>query len=151
MPLKLYMRPLAAVPGGSRPISRPPGIDRHERPFANRASVRPRRRARRSPAWRRPPVGSEPADDGAPRQTTVGTSPISPDIQAAFCQDQVAFMHGAEPQFATAHDPVVAEDGSTTIEVTIAGDNEGIRTFQCRLDASNRFAGVTTTSIQGAL
>ena len=101
----------------------------------------------------RPPVavGSEPADDGAPRQITVGTSPISPDIQAAFCQDQVAFMHGEEPQFATAHDPVVAEDGSTTIEVTIARDNEAIRTFQCRLDASNRFAGVTTTSIQGAL
>ena len=101
----------------------------------------------------RPPaaVGSEPADDGAPRATAAGTSPINPDIPAAFCQDQVAFMHGEEPQFATAHDPVVAEDGSTTIEVTIAKDNEGIRTFQCRLDASNRFAGVTTTSIQGAL
>ena len=94
---------------------------------------------------------SEPANDGAPRATAAGTSPINPDIQAAFCQDQVAFMHGAEPQFATAHAPVVAEDGSTTIEVTIAKDNEGIRTFQCRLDASNRFAGVTTTSIQGAL
>jgi hypothetical protein len=104
-------------------------------------------------ASQRPPaaVGSEPADDGTTSPLGLGTSPISPDIQAAFCQDQVAFMHGAEPQFATAHDPVVAQDGSTTIEVTIAKDNEGIRTFQCRLDASNRFAGVTTTSIQGAL
>jgi hypothetical protein len=104
-------------------------------------------------ASRRPPaaVGSEPADDGTTRPLGLGTSPISPDMQAAFCQDQVAFMHGAEPQFATAHDPVVAQDGSTTIEVTIAKDNEGIRNFQCRLDASNRFAGVTTTSIQGAL
>ncbi len=101
----------------------------------------------------RPPaaVGSEPADDGTTSPLGLGTSPISPDIQAAFCQDQVAFMHGAEPQFATAHDPVVAQDGSTTIEVTIAKDNEEIRTFQCRLDASNRFAGVTTTSIQSAL
>jgi hypothetical protein len=104
-------------------------------------------------ASQRPPaaVGSEPADDGTTRPLGLGTSPISPDMQAAFCQDQVAFMHGAEPQFATAHDPVVAQDGSTTIEVTIAKDNEEIRTFQCRLDASNRFAGVTTTSIQSAL
>jgi len=104
-------------------------------------------------ASQRPPaaVGSEPADDGTTSPLGLGTSPISPDIQAAFCQDQVAFMQGAEPQFATAHDPVVAQDGSTTIEVTIAKDTEGIRTFQCRLDANNRFAGVTTTSIQGAL
>ena len=59
-------------------------------------------------------------------------------------------MQGVEPQFATAHDPVVAEDGSTTIEVTIS-DSGGVRSFQCRLDAGNRFAGVTTTSIQGVL
>lgn len=97
-------------------------------------------------------VASDPANEGMPRHATArGTSPIKPQLQAAFCQDQVAFMQGVEPQFATAHDPVVAADGSTTIEVTIAKDNEGITTFQCRLDASNRFAGVTTTSIQGAL
>jgi hypothetical protein len=96
-------------------------------------------------------VGSETVDEGIPRATAAGTSPIRPEIQAAFCQDQVAFMQSVEPQFATAHEPVVAEDGSTTIEVTIAEGTEGIRTFQCRLDPSNRFAGVTTTSIRGAL
>jgi hypothetical protein len=98
-------------------------------------------------------VGSEAAGDGIPalsRATAPGTSPIKPSLQAAFCQDQVAFMQGVEPQFATAHDPVVAEDGSTTIEVTIS-DSGGVRSFQCRLDASNRFAGVSTTSIRGAL
>lgn len=99
-------------------------------------------------------VGEDPADDGIPaipHATALGTSPISPKLQTAFCQDQVAFMQGAEPRFATAHDPVVAADGSTTIEVTVAKENEDIKTFQCRLDASNRFAGVTTTSIRGAL
>jgi hypothetical protein len=98
-------------------------------------------------------VGPQSADDGIPalsRATAPGTSPIKPSLQAAFCQDQVAFMQGVEPQFATAHDPVVAEDGSTTIEVTIS-DSGGARSFQCRLDAGNRFAGVTTTSIRGAL
>src|SRR5262249_26778387 len=98
-------------------------------------------------------VGSEPADDGkpgAPRATAPRTSPIKPELQAAFCQDQVAFMQGVKPQFATVHDPVVAEDGSTTIEVMVSKDG-GTRAFQCRLDANNRFAGVTSTSIQDAL
>ncbi|RLP28243.1 hypothetical protein [Mesorhizobium sp. YM1C-6-2] len=98
-------------------------------------------------------VGPESADanEGIPRATAAGTSPIKPEIQAAFCQDQVAFMQSVEPQFATAHPPVVAADGSTTIEVTVAKDGEGAKTFDCRLDASNRFTGVTTASIQGAL
>jgi len=98
-------------------------------------------------------VGPESADanEGIPRATATGTSPIKPEIQAAFCQDQVAFMQSVEPQFATAHPPVVAADGSTTIEVTVVKENEGARTFDCRLDAGNRFVGVSTTTIRDAL
>jgi hypothetical protein len=99
-------------------------------------------------------VGSQGADAAAdeaiPSVTAVGTSPIPPAIQTAFCQDQVAFMQSVEPQFATAHEPMVAVDGSTTITVTVAKEN-GIQTFECRLDAGNRFVGVTSTTIQGAL
>ena len=99
-------------------------------------------------------VGSQTADAAAdkaiPRMTAAGTSPIKPEIQPAFCQDQVAFMQGVEPQFATAGQPVVAADGSTTIQVTVT-KGQGIQTFECRLDAGNRFAGVTTASIHGAL
>ena len=91
------------------------------------------------------------ADEAIPRVTAAGTSPIKPEVQTAFCQDQVAFMQSVEPQFATAGEPVVAEDGSTTIAVTVAEGNQAIRTFECQLDASNRFVGVTTSTIQGAL
>lgn len=97
------------------------------------------------------PTADAATDEGIPRTTAVGTSPIPPDIQTAFCQDQVAFMQSVEPEFAAAHEPVVAADGSTTIQVTVAKGNQAIQTFDCRLDAGNRFVGVTTASISGAL
>lgn len=74
--------------------------------------------------------------------TPVGTSPISPDKQAAFCQDEVAFRVKAELQHATVGERVVAADGSTTIDVTIDNGMAGAKTFKCRLDASNRFIDV---------
>ena len=92
-----------------------------------------------------------PVDEGIPQVTAAGTSPIRPDIQAAFCQDQVAFMQGAERQYATAHERVVAADGSTTIDVTVDKENEGVKTFKCRLDASSRFVDVVATTSDGAL
>ena len=80
-----------------------------------------------------------------------GTSPISPDIQAAFCQDQVAFMQGMDRQDVTPHERVVAADGSTTIDVTFDKGNEGVKIFKCRLDASGRFVDVVATTSDGAL
>lgn len=75
-----------------------------------------------------------------------GTSPIKPEIQTAFCQDQVAFVYSAEPQFVTAQGRVVAPDGSTTIDVTINDAAGGAKTYICRLDAENRFVDVTAAS-----
>jgi hypothetical protein len=89
-------------------------------------------------------------DTATPRVTAVGTNPISPGKQAAFCQDQVAYTYRAEPQDVTTRERVVAADGSTTIDVTVDKGNEGVKTFKCRLDASNRFVDVTATS-EGAL
>jgi hypothetical protein len=80
-----------------------------------------------------------------------GTSPISPDKQAAFCQDQTAFMFSAEPQYVTTRERVVAADGSTTIEVTIDKGNETARTFECRLDSSNRFIDVIAMTSDGLM
>ena len=86
------------------------------------------------------PVEQEPQGMGA------GSSPISPDIQPAFCQDQVAFMQGTERQNATTHERVVAPDGSTTIDVTVDKGSEGLKTFKCRLDASSRFVDVVAAT-----
>ncbi len=89
------------------------------------------------------PVTTAPtASFEAPKVMAAGTSPITPSKQPAFCQDQVANMYDAEPHNVVAHGPVVAADGSTTIDVTIGG----ARTFKCRLDASNRFIEVTPMS-----
>jgi hypothetical protein len=96
-------------------------------------------------------AGTSPTGDMTPRAAAVGTSPISPDKQAAFCQDQIAFMYSAEPQFVTTGERVVAADGSTTIDVTVEKGNEGVKTFKCRLDASNRFIDVMARTSDGAL
>jgi hypothetical protein len=90
-------------------------------------------------------VGISPPGETIPRVTAPGTTPISPDKQAAFCQDQVAFMYDAKPQFATTRERVVAADGSTTIDVTIDKGNGGGNTYKCRLDAGNRFVDVTAS------
>jgi hypothetical protein len=71
-----------------------------------------------------------------------GTSPISADKQAAFCQDQVAYMYRTDSQYVKALERVVAADGSTTIAVTVNETNEGVNIFNCRLDSSNRFIDV---------
>lgn len=89
--------------------------------------------------------GSETIDgtlDQGPQVLTVGTSPINPNKQAAFCQDEVAFRFKAEPQQVTTRERVVAADGSTTIEVMVDKGMAGVKTFKCRLDASNRFVDV---------
>ncbi len=55
-------------------------------------------------------------------------------------------MNSTERQYATTRERVVAADGSTTIDVTVDKGNEGVKTFKCRLDASNRFIDVVATS-----
>jgi hypothetical protein len=90
------------------------------------------------------------ADQGAPRTMAAGTSPISPDKQLAFCQDQTAFMFKAEPQYATTGERVVAADGSTTIDVTI-NKGDGVKTYKCRLDAGNRFIDVVAMTGDGLM
>ena len=94
---------------------------------------------------------ASPTSDTTAIVTAAGTSPISPDIQAAFCRDQTAYMYSTEPQYVTARERVVAADGSTTIDVIIDKGNEGLRTFKCRLDASNRFIDVIAATSDGAL
>ena len=86
------------------------------------------------------------ADEGVPAVTAPGTSPIRPDIQAAFCQDQVAFTQGTQRQYATARERVIAPDGSITIDVAVDKGIGGVKTFKCRLDASSRFVDVVPTS-----
>ena len=71
--------------------------------------------------------------------TAVGTSPIPPNLQVAFCDDQIAFTTGVEREHLTPGERVVAADGSTTIDVTVDKGSEGVKTFKCRLDASGRF------------
>ena len=82
----------------------------------------------------------------APHVTAVGTSPISPGRQPAFCKDQAAYMYGAEPQNVTTRERVVAADGGATIDVTVDKGNEGVKTFKCRFDDGNRFVEVAATS-----
>ena len=89
---------------------------------------------------------SKTASFDAPRVTAPGTSPISPGMQVAFCQDHVADMYGAKRQNATTGERVLAADGSTTINVTVDKGSEGVRSFKCRLDASNRFIDVVATT-----
>ena len=60
-------------------------------------------------------------------------------------------MYGAEPQYVTTRERVVAADGSTTIDVTVDKGSEGVKTFKCRLDASNRFIDVIAATSDGAL
>jgi hypothetical protein len=92
-----------------------------------------------------------PVDQGAPQVMAAGTSPINPDKQAAFCQDQVAFMFKTEPQYVTARESIVAADDSTTIDVTVDKGNEGVKTYKCRLDAGNRFIDVIASTSDAAL
>ena len=87
----------------------------------------------------------------SPTVTAAGTSPISPDKQAEFCQDQVAFSYSTEPQYVTAREREVAADGSTTIDVTVDNEKEGVKTFKCRLDATNRFVDVVAATSAGVL
>ena len=87
----------------------------------------------------------------APRVTAPGTSPISPSKQLAFCQDQVADMYGAKRENAVTGERVVAADGGTTINVTVNKAEEGVKTFSCRLDATNHFIDVVATTTQAAL
>jgi hypothetical protein len=84
-------------------------------------------------------TANQTANEGIPKPTAVGTSPIRPDLQPAFCQDQVAFMTSTEHQRVVPLERVVAADGSTTIDVTVDKGSEGVKTFKCRLDASGRF------------
>jgi hypothetical protein len=85
----------------------------------------------------------------APHVTAPGTSSISPGKQPAFCQDQVAYTYDAQPQDVTTHERVVAADGGATIDVTV--ENEGVKTFKCRFDDSNRFIDVMATTSAEAL
>jgi curli biogenesis system outer membrane secretion channel CsgG len=74
--------------------------------------------------------------------TAVGTTPIKPSRQPAFCQDQVAYTYEAERQNVTTHERVVGADGGATIDVTV--DKGGtVKTFKCRFDDGNRFVEVT--------
>jgi hypothetical protein len=84
-------------------------------------------------------TANQTANEGIPKPTAVGTSPIRPDLQPAFCQDQVAFMTSTEHQLVVPLERIVAADGSTTIDVTVDKGIEGVKTFKCRLDASHRF------------
>ena len=87
----------------------------------------------------------------APRVTAAGTSPISASRQPAFCQDQVAFMYDAQPQNVTTRERVGATDGGATIDVTVDKGNEGVKTFKCRFDDSNRFIDVVAMTSDDAL
>lgn len=90
------------------------------------------------------PAGEGPAgEEDAPKVMAAGTSPIPPELQAAFCKDQVAFMYDAEPQDAVAQERVVAADGSATVDVVIDKGSGGRKTYVCSLGADNRFVGVT--------
>jgi type IV pilus biogenesis protein CpaD/CtpE len=89
-----------------------------------------------------------PVDRGV---MAAGTSPINPDKQVAFCQDQVAFMFKAEPQYVTTRERIVAADGSTTIDVAVDKGNEGVKAYKCRLDAGNRFIDVIASTSDGTL
>lgn len=92
-------------------------------------------------------VGATPpgaaGEEDAPKVMAAGTSPIRPELQAAFCKDQVAFMYDAEPQDAVAQERVVAADGSATVDVVIDKGSGGRKTYVCSLGADNRFVGVT--------
>ena len=90
-------------------------------------------------------------DMGTPRVTAAGPSPISPDKQPAFCQDQVAYTFSTEPQYVATRERVVAVDNSTTIDVTVDKGNQVVETFKCRLDASGRFIDVMAMTSDGAL
>ena len=93
-----------------------------------------------------PRVTAPTASFDAPHVTAVGTTPISPSRQPAFCKDQAAYMYGAEPQNVTTRERVVAADGGATIDVTVDKGNEGVKTFKCRFDDGNRFVEVAATS-----
>jgi len=84
-------------------------------------------------------TANQTADEGIPKTTAAGTSPIPLDLQPEFCQDQVAFMTSTERQHVVPLERVVVADGSTTIDVTVDKGIEGVKTFKCRLDASHRF------------
>jgi hypothetical protein len=86
------------------------------------------------------------ADEGTPKVTAAGATPIPPDLQPAFCQDQVAYMTSTERQHVVPLERVVAADGSTTIDVTVDKGSEGVKTFKCRLDAGNRFIEAMATT-----
>jgi hypothetical protein len=56
-----------------------------------------------------------------------------------------------EPQYLATRERVVAADGSTTIEIIVDKGNEHVKTFKCRLDASNRFVDVIAATSDGSL
>ena len=97
-----------------------------------------------------PRVTAPTASFDAPHVTAVGTSPISPSRQLAFCKDQVGYMYGAEPQNVTTRERVGAADGGATIDVTVNKGNEGVKTFKCRFDDSNRFIDVVAMTSDGS-
>ena len=104
-----------------------------------------------APPLEAPRVTAPTASFDAPHVTAAGTTPISPGRQPAFCQDQAAYMYGAEPQNVTTRERVGAADGGATIDVTVDKGNEGVKTFKCRFDDGNRFIDVTATSSDGAV
>ena len=82
--------------------------------------------------------------------TAVGTSPISPGRQPAFCQDQVAYTYDAERQNVSTRERVVEVDGGATIDVVVNKGGE-FKTFKCRFDDGNRFIEVTPAKSDGTL
>lgn len=104
-----------------------------------------------TPSQDAPQVTATAPSFDAPHVTAAGTSPISPSRQPAFCQDQVAYTYNAQPQNVTTRERVVAADGGATIDVTVEKGNEGVKTFKCRFDDSNRFIDVMATTSDGAL
>ncbi|MEW9836620.1 hypothetical protein [Mesorhizobium marinum] len=91
-----------------------------------------------------PGAAAQAAEEDPPKVMATGTSPIKPNLQVAFCIDQVAFLHEATPQLARAGERQIAADGSITIDVAIDKGAEGTRAYACQLDQENRFVGVTT-------
>src|SRR5262245_7817287 len=82
--------------------------------------------------------------------TAVGTSPISPGRQPAFCQDQVAYTYDAERQNVATRERVVEADGGATIDVIVNKANE-TKTFKCRFDSGNRFIEVAMATSDAML
>ena len=59
-------------------------------------------------------------------------------------------MYDAQPQNVTTRERVGATDGGATIDVTVDKGNEGVKTFKCRFDDSNRFIDVVAMTSDDA-